>query len=272
MVRALIPSLSRSLEEQFSIFRVMRHGTHEKQISNVFAWLLRPDASHKLGGTFQHIFIEQINRNLEDGDELATGGWQVRQEVDTLLAEEPGKDIADIVLSSPTATLVVENFATSDGHGHDYQRYLAYGSGDGRRSVVVLLCERRIPHLQTKGWEQAVVVTYAELIEALMSHTELSATWRKRHPQQSFFLDEMARHFVEDPMDTSEDDRIAFITTMCQTGEAVRFGHRPSTRLRASSQTCSPGTRRSSSRTRACCSNRSRTSSDSSRPGPSSIS
>lgn len=49
MVRALIPSLSRSLEEQFSIFRVMRHGTHEKQISNVFAWLLRPDASHKLG-------------------------------------------------------------------------------------------------------------------------------------------------------------------------------------------------------------------------------
>ena len=28
-------------------------------------------------------------------------------------------------------------------------------------------------------------------------------------------------------MDTSEDDRIAFITTMCQTGEAVRFGHRP---------------------------------------------
>lgn len=227
MVRALIPSLSRSLEEQFSIFRVMRHGTHEKQISNVFAWLLRPDASHKLGGTFQQIFIEQINRNLEDGDELATGGWQVRQEVDTSLAEEPGKDIADIVLSSGTATLVVENFATSDGHGHDYRRYLAYGSGDGRRSVVVLLCERRIPHLQTKGWEQAVVVTYAELIEALMSHTELSATWRKRHPQQSFFLDEMARHFVEDPMDTSEDDRIAFITTMCQTGEAVRFGHRP---------------------------------------------
>lgn len=130
-VLALIPSLSRSLEEQFSIFRVMHHGTHEKQLSNVFAWLLTPDASHGLGDTFQRIFLTQINDALADSEPLATTGWTVRQEVDTSPAEDPGKDIADIVLTSSAATLVIENFATSDGHGHGYHRYLSYGTTVG---------------------------------------------------------------------------------------------------------------------------------------------
>ena len=34
----------------------------------------------------------------------------------------------------------MENFESSDGHGHDYHRYLAYGAAGGRQSVVVLLC------------------------------------------------------------------------------------------------------------------------------------
>ena len=43
LVVALVPSLSRSLAERFNVFRFMHHGTHEKQISDVFAWLLRVD-------------------------------------------------------------------------------------------------------------------------------------------------------------------------------------------------------------------------------------
>ncbi|GAA4707079.1 hypothetical protein GCM10025781_27130 [Kocuria gwangalliensis] len=35
-VTALVPMLSRSLAEEFNVFRVMHHGTHEKQLSNVF--------------------------------------------------------------------------------------------------------------------------------------------------------------------------------------------------------------------------------------------
>lgn len=226
-VLALIPSLSRSLEEQFSIFRVMHHGTHEKQLSNVFAWLLTPDASHGLGDTFQRIFLTQINDALADSEPLATIGWTVRQEVDTSPAEDPGKDIADIVLTSSAATLVIENFATSDGHGHGYHRYLSYGTTGGRRSVVVLLCIRRETHRQTQGWEEAVVITYAELIARLKEHVARDAKWRRTHPQQFFFIDEMARHFVEAPMEISSDDRSAFIDAMCQTGEAVRFSYRP---------------------------------------------
>lgn len=37
-------------------------------------------------------------------------------------------DIADIVLTRPDAAVVVENFGTSDGHGHSYWRYLAHGT------------------------------------------------------------------------------------------------------------------------------------------------
>ncbi len=54
--------LSRSLEARFNVFDVMHHGTHEKQISNVFGWLLDTEGSHQLGDTFLRIFIDEITR------------------------------------------------------------------------------------------------------------------------------------------------------------------------------------------------------------------
>lgn len=64
IVTALVPSLSKSLAEQFNVFRVMRHGTHEKQLSNVFAWLLDAQATHQLGDAVQRIFLECVNARL----------------------------------------------------------------------------------------------------------------------------------------------------------------------------------------------------------------
>lgn len=162
-VLALVPSLSRSLAERFSVFRVMHHGTHEKQISNVFAWLLRADGTHGFRDTFQRLFVEQVNRALPEEAQLSTTGYRVEQEVDTSGHDALGKDIADIVLSSRRASLVVENFESSDGHGYDYRRYLAHGAAGGKQSVVVLLCARREPHRQKGGWEQAIALSYAEL-------------------------------------------------------------------------------------------------------------
>ncbi|APX34027.1 hypothetical protein BH708_16380 [Brachybacterium sp. P6-10-X1] len=119
--------MSRSLAEQFNVFRVMHHGTHEKQLSNVFAWLLNSTASHELGDAFQRIFLERINDELPGGSRLPLSNYRVVQEVATEANEgisvEAAADIADIVLSRPDAAVVVENFGTSDGHGHDYQRY-----------------------------------------------------------------------------------------------------------------------------------------------------
>jgi hypothetical protein len=227
MVLALVPSLSRSLANRFNVFRVMHHGTHEKQISNVFAWLLRADSTHCLGDAFQQIFVEQVNRALPDGAQLPTTGYRVEQEVDTSGHEALGKDVADIVLLCAGASLVVENFESSDGHGHDYHRYLAYGAADGKQSVVVLLCARREAHRQTNGWEQAIVLTYADLLEPLRAHVDGDAAWRKAHRQQDFFIDQLVEHFMEGSGSMNDEQRIAFITSMCDTGESSRYGHRP---------------------------------------------
>lgn len=209
------------------MFRVMRHGTHEKQLSNVFAWLLTANASHDLGDAFQRIFVEGVNQNTATGPPLPTSGYRVAQEVDTSGPDASGKDIADIVLTGPRASIVVENYETADGHGHDFNRYLTHGALGGRRSVVVLLCARRATAHQRDGWQRAVVVTYAELLERLKAHIDSDDTWRKTHPRQDAFINELYSNFVEGARTVSTADRIDFIRAMCETGESARYGHRP---------------------------------------------
>ncbi|MCL3862963.1 PD-(D/E)XK nuclease family protein [Actinotalea sp. K2] len=227
MVTALVPSLSRSLAEQFNVFRVMHHGTHEKQLSNVFAWLLRVDGTHGLGDAFQILFVEHVNRYLPAGRQVPVCGYRVVQEVDTSGPDPRGRDIADIVLASDRASVVVENFESSDGHGHDYEGYLAFGAQGGKQSAVVLLCARHENHRQKRGWERAVVLTYAELLAGLSAHIADNTAWRCEHPQQLFFINEMFHHFLEGPTAMNIEDRITFIRTMCETGESARYGHRP---------------------------------------------
>lgn len=195
----LVPSLSRSLAEQFNVFQVMHHGTHEKQLSNVFAWLLDINGTHQLGDAFQRIFVEHVNAHLPAADSLPTHGYRVTQEVDTSGDEGLGKDIADIVLTSDRAGIVVENYEWSDGHGHGYERYLAHGASGGRQSVVVMLCVRRVSHLLRDGWEQAVVVTYGELLESLQGHITGDRAWRRDHPRQGAFINELVEHYTEGP-------------------------------------------------------------------------
>ena len=52
LATALLPVLHRSLESRYNVFDVMHHGTHEKQISNVFRWLLETEGNHHLGDMF----------------------------------------------------------------------------------------------------------------------------------------------------------------------------------------------------------------------------
>ncbi|WP_255396356.1 PD-(D/E)XK nuclease family protein [Kocuria sp. CNJ-770] len=229
-VTALVPMLSRSLAEDFNVFRVMHHGTHEKQLSNVFAWLLAADATHGLGDAFQCSFLERINAGLPSGKQLPSTGYRVTQEVDTRRDEEVaggqvGMDIADIVLSQQAAAVVVENYGTSDGHGHDYQRYLDFAVGPGRAAAVVLLCHRRAAHRQQDGWEDAVVVTYAEVLGDLHAHIYRVPSWRRGHSDQFFFIQQMIDHFVEGPAAVNPDDQISFIQAMCETGESARYGY-----------------------------------------------
>lgn len=234
-VTALVPMLSRSLAEEFNVFRVMHHGTHEKQLSNVFAWLLATDATHALGDAFQRIFLERINAELPADQQLPSAGYRVAQEVDTRGDEEAaggqvGMDIADLLLLREDAAVVVENYATTDGHGHGYHRYLAHAVGPGRAAAVVLLCHRREAHRQQDGWEQAVVVTYAEVLGELRAHVDRDRSWRRGHREQLFFIQQMIDHFVEGPTAVNLDDQISFIKAMCETGESARYGYRPQDR------------------------------------------
>jgi len=108
----------------------MHHGTHEKQLSNVFAWLLDAEGTHELGNTFQQIFVELVNQSLPSESQLPVSDYRVVQEVDLSQDDAEDTDVADIVLSRPGSCIVVENYETSDGHGHDYYRYLAYGTSN----------------------------------------------------------------------------------------------------------------------------------------------
>jgi len=58
LVTRLLPVLAKKPQEEFNVFDVMRYGGHERQLSDVFAWLLDADGTHKLGDAFLRIFIE----------------------------------------------------------------------------------------------------------------------------------------------------------------------------------------------------------------------
>jgi hypothetical protein len=125
LVTRLLPVLARKPQEEFNVFGVMRYGGHERQLSDVFAWLLDANGTHKLGDAFLRIFIDEVNRGIGGAEPVAHGAYGVRQEVNTAEAGAGG-DIADLIVEGDTTVLVVENYYTSSGHGHSYDGYLSF--------------------------------------------------------------------------------------------------------------------------------------------------
>ncbi|GAA4411321.1 hypothetical protein GCM10023168_32050 [Fodinibacter luteus] len=222
LVTQLLPTLARSLDGGFNLFDVMHHGTHEKQISNVFRWLLDAEETHGLGEAFADIFIGEVNRSLPDGEPLEPGGYWVRQEVNTA-QDAGGMDIADLVLESKSTTIVVENYGTSDGHGHGYEQYLRYSQRDSRRGVVVMLCHQLDRSRLTRGWENAAVVTYQSVLEALRQALVNDRTYLRQCPEAFSLIDQMHRKYVKGRGPMEERKVLDFVVAMCDTGEAVRY-------------------------------------------------
>ena len=125
-------------------------------------------------------------------------------------------DIADILLARDDAAVVIEN-QISDGHGHgcpvSRARHL---HRRGRRRGPALPAARGRP--QRDGWEEAVVVTYAEVLERLKEHVFRDERWVHAHPEQHFFIQQMVHQFVEGPAAVSLDDQIDFIKGLCDAG------------------------------------------------------
>jgi hypothetical protein len=223
VVSTLLPILAKRSEREFNVFSVMHHGTHEKQLSNVIAWLLDVDETHKCGDAFLRIFLEEINHGLSGTEApIGAGAFSVRQEVNT---SEPGDsmDIADLVLEDHDTVIVVENYYTSSGHGHCYDGYLKFGQRDKKRSVVVLLCENENRTQLTDGWEKAPVITYAALLDKLLRTVDEKGDFKRQCPQQHSFIVQMQRYFVKGrPVDDA--GLVEFVDALCKTGEARHFG------------------------------------------------
>lgn len=222
LVDALLPVLGRSLEATFNVFDVMHHGLHEKQISNVFAWLLSADGTHRLDDRFQRILVEEVNHRLGDQGDLPVGPYAVLQEVNTAA---PGEvpDIADLVLEESAAAIVVENYFTSDGHGHSYDSYLQHSRRGGRRGEVVLLCRDEDASLQTLGWERAPVVTYAGLLGRLLTELRPDHRYQRDNPEAYSFIEQMQRKVLTERGRSVDQDVLNFLVAMCDCGEARRY-------------------------------------------------
>lgn len=226
VITHLLPSLRASRVAGFNVFDVMHHGTHEKQLSNVFRWLLDTDGSHQLGSAFQRIFLDAVNEHRSSADRFGPGPYVVHQEVNTA---EPGEggDIADLVLTSDNAIVVVENYVTSDGHGHSYGGYLSHAGRQGREQFgVVLLCREHDSSAQTDGWENAAVVTYGALVDRLHAVASLDLEYQRRHPDVFWFIQQLHSKFTGRQVRMEDHQALRFIETMCATGEAGRYAEK----------------------------------------------
>ncbi len=218
----LVPILCASPEVDFNIFDVLHHGTHEKQLSNLFAWLLDAHGSHNLGARFVQIFIDAVNRRRRDGTPLPSEEYAVRQEVNTAEVGAAG-DVADLVLKSREAVIVVENFLTSDGHGHSYEAYRNYGQRDGLRGEVVLLCQQHAVESQTGGWENATVVTYREVVDRLHQELTSDLEYQVKHRDRFDFIQHVHRKFGTRGQLMEDQNTLEFIAAMCTSGQAIRY-------------------------------------------------
>lgn len=226
LVTGLLPVLGRSLELGFNVFDVMHHGLHEKQISNVFRWLLDPEQTHNLGDRFLRIFIDELNRVSAGSEPLPHGSYLVRQEVNVAMGAW-GADIADLVLESEAAVVVVENYFTSDGHGHSYSGYLAFSVRDGKRGSVVLLCRDEDASLQSMGCENAAVLTYGKLAERLLEHVGGDRAYQHKNPDAYAFIEQLHRKFVRGKGLVGDQEVLNFVVAMCDTGEVRRYQEQP---------------------------------------------
>lgn len=223
----ILPTLVVPKSRSFNVFNVLHHGTHEKQLSNLFAWLLTANDTHELGDRFVRWFLDEVNTSLQALGQppVPSDRFMVSQEQNTR-ATRKGGDVADIVLQGQQTALVVENFHISDGHGHSYEGYYDFGvTLTAGRSIVVMLCDIEDRSRLRDGWQDAPVVLYANLARRLADYLRTDGDYSKDHAEQAAFLRQMNAHFLKGKL-VDDAASLEFISVMCQTGEVNRYGNR----------------------------------------------
>lgn len=226
LVTELIPVLTRPWGQRpFDLFEVLHHGTHEKQLSNLFAWLLKDDETHDLGDVPARILVDEINARRE-AVPLDYGHFKIFQEQNTSESND-GADIADIVMvdTERRVAIVIENFHTSHGHGHSFAGYLEYGRrrASGGVSVVVMLCATEDRTQLLDGWQNAAVVTYKSFVRKVCDYVDNLNGYPENHPAQFAFFKQMRAHFVKGE-EVNDEASIEFVKQLCSVDEAALFG------------------------------------------------
>jgi len=226
MVTTLIPALKQPWHEQFSVFNVMHHGTHEKQLSNVFSWLMDDSGSHNLGDRFVGIFLDMVNRTNKC-EPIPLQSFTVSQERNTAEPGE-GKDVSDIVLEGGKTVVVIENYYRSDGHYHSHENYVNFAKRkcvDSMGSAVVLLCQYIdqgvLEQPRNEGWKATPIVTYSNLLAALAADLEHDDDYRVDNAQCYWFIEQLVSYFVKGT--PVNEDLLTFVAGMCAVGEAERY-------------------------------------------------
>ena len=93
--------------------------------------------------------------------------------------------------------MVVENYYTSDGHGHSYKGYRRFGEQGGKTCVVVLMCESVNPASQTDDWETCSRRHVPNARGAIMSHIGADPKYQQECPEQYSFFRHMERQFLK---------------------------------------------------------------------------
>ena len=153
-------------------------------------------------------------------------GYLVRQEVNTSRVDEPA-DIADIVIDNDEFRVVVENFHSSDGHGHDFAQYSRYSVDEGRSGAVVLLCRDEDRSRLTDGWEGSHVMAYSGLLTRLRQLVDGDALYRRENPDVASFIEQMHRKFSTEAGIVGDREVLKFLQVMTEAGEGVRFRKTP---------------------------------------------
>ena len=65
-------------------------------------------------------------------------------------------------------------------------------------------------------------MTYTEVLESLQAYIAGDGAWRRAHPRQGFFIDELVQHYTEGPGVVNVEDQVRFLKAMCDTGESAR--------------------------------------------------
>lgn len=145
-------------EELFNIFRVLKLENYEIRHSNLIAWLLSPNQTHGVGGTFLRKFLEKlasqedISITYKDNDDIKV--YREHDNIDILLINNTRKYL-----------ILIENKIDSKQHSDQLQRYASIVEKDFSKYKRIYIYLK--PENNEVLPESYIYISYKDLIDII---------------------------------------------------------------------------------------------------------